>query len=38
MRGKDYSLEEFHDAFMKQGFPPIRIVRHALLGNTGPLL
>jgi hypothetical protein len=38
MRGKDFSLEEFHDAFMKQGFPPIRIVRHALLGNTGPLL
>jgi hypothetical protein len=38
MRGKDFNLEEFHDAFMKQGFPPIRIVRRALLGNTGPLL
>ena len=38
MRDKDYSLEEFHDSFMKQGFPPIRIVRHALLGDTGPLL
>jgi uncharacterized protein (DUF885 family) len=38
MRGKDFNLQEFHDAFMKQGFPPIRIVRHALLGNTGPLL
>jgi uncharacterized protein (DUF885 family) len=38
MRGKDFRLEEFHDAFMKQGFPPIRIVRHALLGTVGPLL
>ena len=37
---KDYgkSLQEFHDAFMKQGAAPIKIVRHALLGNDSPVL
>jgi uncharacterized protein (DUF885 family) len=38
LRGARFSLEEFHDNFLKQGFPPIRIVRHALLGRDGPLL
>ncbi len=33
-----FSLEEFHDAFMKQGFPPIKIVRKALLGDDSPTL
>ena len=33
MKGAQFSLEEFHDAFMKQGFPPIKIVRRALLGQ-----
>ena len=38
-RGSSYSLREFHDAFVKQGFPPIRMVRRVLLPNdTGPLL
>jgi uncharacterized protein (DUF885 family) len=36
--GSSVTLEKFHDAFMQQGYPPIRIVRHALLGNYGPLL
>ena len=38
MRGTKFSLEEFHTAFMKQGFPPIRIVRKALLGDDSPTL
>jgi len=38
MRGAKFSLEEFHTAFMKQGFPPIKIVRKALLGNDSPTL
>ncbi len=38
MKGAKFSLEEFHDAFMKQGFPPIKIVRRALLGNDSPTL
>ena len=36
--GSSYSLEEFHDSFMKQGFPPIKIVRQALLGDDSPTL
>ena len=36
--GAQYSLQEFHDNFMKQGFPPIKIVRHALLGDDSPTL
>jgi len=26
------------DSFVKQGFPPIKIVRRALLGNDSPTL
>ena len=38
MRGEQFSLEEFHDSFMKQGFPPVKIVRRAMLGNDSPTL
>ncbi len=38
MKGPQYSLGEFHDAFMKQGIAPIKIVRRALLGNESPVL
>jgi uncharacterized protein (DUF885 family) len=38
MKGAQFSLEEFHNSFMKQGFPPIKIVRRALLGNDSPTL
>ena len=38
MRGARFSLQEFHDSFMKQGSPPIRIVRRAMLGNDSPAL
>jgi uncharacterized protein (DUF885 family) len=36
--GGDFSLLKFHDAFMGQGFPPIPIVRKALLGEASPAL
>lgn len=36
--GSAFSLEQFHTNFMKQGFPPIKIVRQALLGNNSPTL
>ena len=36
--GPKYSLQSFHDAFLQQGFPPIKIVRRALLGNDSPVL
>jgi len=39
MKGAAFSLEEFHNRFMQQGFPPLKIVRQALLGNdSGPTL
>jgi hypothetical protein len=36
--GAAFSLQEFHDSFIKQGFPPIKIVRRALLGDDSPTL
>jgi uncharacterized protein (DUF885 family) len=36
--GDEFSLARFHDDFLKQGFPPIKIVRRALLGDTSPTL
>ncbi|MCU1236994.1 MAG: hypothetical protein JWP63_4961, partial [Candidatus Solibacter sp.] len=38
MKGDKYTLQEFHDAFLQQGYPPIKIVRRALLGNDSPVL
>ena len=36
--GAAFSLQKFHDAFLSQGFPPIRIVREAMLGDKSPTL
>jgi uncharacterized protein (DUF885 family) len=38
MKGPQFTLEDFHNAFMKQGTPPVKIVRRALLGNDSPVL
>jgi uncharacterized protein (DUF885 family) len=38
LKGEQYTLGGFHDAFLAQGFPPIKIVRRALLGNDSPVL
>ena len=35
---KGGKLQSFHDAFLQQGFPPIKVVRRALLGNDSPVL
>jgi uncharacterized protein (DUF885 family) len=37
-QGAAFSLEEFHNNFLRQGFPPIKIVRQALLGDESPAL
>jgi uncharacterized protein (DUF885 family) len=37
-QGAAFSLEEFHNNFLRQGFPPIKIVREALLGDGSPTL
>jgi uncharacterized protein (DUF885 family) len=36
--GAHFSLQQFHDDFLRQGFPPIRIVRRALMGDDSPTL
>ncbi|MBZ5647792.1 MAG: DUF885 domain-containing protein [Acidobacteriia bacterium] len=38
LRGDKFSLREFHDQFLKQGFPPVKIIRRAMLGNDSPVL
>jgi uncharacterized protein (DUF885 family) len=38
IKGAQYKLQEFHDAFMRQGTAPIKIVRRALLGNDSAVL
>jgi uncharacterized protein (DUF885 family) len=38
MRGSQFSLQEFHDRLLGQGYPPIKIVRKAMLGNDSPTL
>jgi uncharacterized protein (DUF885 family) len=37
-QGAAFSLEEFHNNLLRQGFPPIKIVREALLGDDSPTL
>jgi uncharacterized protein (DUF885 family) len=36
--GAAFSLEEFHNEFLSQGFPPIKIVREAMLKDKSPTL
>jgi len=37
-QGTAFSLQNFHDEFLKQGFPPIKIIREAMLGDQSPTL
>jgi uncharacterized protein (DUF885 family) len=37
-QGSAFSLGKFHNDFMSQGYPPIAIVRRALLGDSSPTL
>jgi uncharacterized protein (DUF885 family) len=37
-QGAAFSLENFHNEFLKQGFPPIKIIREAMLGDESPAL
>jgi uncharacterized protein (DUF885 family) len=36
--GAQFSLQDFHDRFIKAGNPPVKIVRRELMGSDGPLL
>jgi uncharacterized protein (DUF885 family) len=37
-RGAAFDLGKFHDAFLKQGAVPIKLIRRSMLGSDGPLL
>lgn len=37
-QGAAFSLQNFHDQFLRQGFPPIKIIREAMLGDNSPTL
>jgi uncharacterized protein (DUF885 family) len=37
-QGPAFSLEQFHDAFMRQGFAPIKVIRRAMLHDDSPVL
>jgi uncharacterized protein (DUF885 family) len=37
-QGESFSLQKFHDDFLRQGFPPIKIIRQAMLGDSSPAL
>jgi uncharacterized protein (DUF885 family) len=36
--GPAFNLQQFHDAFMRQGFAPIKVIRKAMLHNDSPVL
>jgi uncharacterized protein (DUF885 family) len=36
--GDKFSLEQFHTEFLKQGFPPVKLVREEMMGDGSPVL
>jgi uncharacterized protein (DUF885 family) len=36
--GDEFSLEQFQNEFLQQGYPPIKIIREKMLGNDSPVL
>jgi uncharacterized protein (DUF885 family) len=36
--GDKFNLEQFHNEFVKQGYPPVKIIREKMLGNDSPVL
>jgi hypothetical protein len=36
--GPKFSLEQFHNEFIQQGGVPVKLIRHAMLGNDSPAL
>jgi uncharacterized protein (DUF885 family) len=37
-QGATFNLQQFHDAFMRQGPAPIKIIRKAMLHDDSPVL
>jgi uncharacterized protein (DUF885 family) len=38
LQGEKFTLQEFHDRFMRQGSVPMKIIRKSMLGSDGPTL
>jgi len=38
LQGSKFTLQEFHDRFMRQGSVPMKIIRKSMLGTDGPTL
>jgi uncharacterized protein (DUF885 family) len=38
LKGEKFTLQDFHDSVLKQGYPPIKLLRRALLGEEGAVL
>ena len=38
LQGNKFTLQEFHDRFMRQGSVPMKIIRKSMLGTDGPTL
>jgi uncharacterized protein (DUF885 family) len=36
--GAGFSLEDFHSKFLQQGYPPVKLIRRAMLGDDSPAL
>ena len=36
--GDKFNLEHFHNEFLQQGYPPIKIIREKMLGSDSPVL
>ena len=36
--GAKFSLQKFHDEFLKQGFPPVKLIRQQMMGDDSPTL
>ena len=37
-KGQNFRLEDFHTRFLQQGYPPVRLIREALLGSASDVL
>ena len=36
--GASFTLQKFPDDFLRQGFPPVKMIRETMLGNDSPVL
>jgi uncharacterized protein (DUF885 family) len=37
-KGAAFTIQDFHDTFIRQGFAPVKVIRKTMLGNDSPVL